>query len=81
MSFMSLWPGIWNFLFPPPHRKESKTYFEQTKDPRGFLEGIRFPKLVQFGQSAIQMTAGTHPNTHRYSLWKQSFPITTIITY
>lgn len=42
----------------------SSAYFEKTKYPWGFPEGVRLPKLRQFFQSAIEMTAGTQSDSH-----------------
>lgn len=43
-------------------------YFEKTKYPWGFPEGVRLPKLFQFFQSAIEMAAGTQPDSHGNTL-------------
>lgn len=44
------------------------SYFEQVKDARWLLEGIRFSKLIQLGQSSLQVAICTQTDAHRHSL-------------
>lgn len=52
----------------PKEQEKTCTYFEKVEDARGLLEGIRLAKLIELGQSSLQVAVGTQTDPHRNTL-------------